>query len=89
MNSILAMTADNLAESSSSSTDDEQPVVPVPPKTPRKKVPSSCLEFALKKVEQFTLSRDHEDIDPGAETQNVTTDEQWTQFIDQFYAASQ
>ena len=86
MNSILSMTADNLAESSSSSTEDE---TPAPPKTPRKKVPSSCIEFALKKVEQFTLSRDHEDIDLGAEPQSVTTDEQWIQFIDQFYAASQ
>lgn len=86
------MNADTATEVSSS-TDEEQPIVrstlPVPPKTPRKKVPSTCIEFALKKVEQFTLARDHEDIDPTADAQISTTDEQWTQFIDQFYSASQ
>jgi hypothetical protein len=54
-----------------------------------KKVSSSAIEFALNKVEQFTLSRDHEDIDINLNVQNDTTDEQWTQFMEQFYAASQ
>ncbi|CAF5165216.1 unnamed protein product, partial [Rotaria magnacalcarata] len=53
-----------------------------------KKVPSSYLEFALKKVEQYTLACDHEDIDISLNLQNDTTDEQWAQFIEQFYAAS-
>jgi hypothetical protein len=54
-----------------------------------KKVPLSSIEFALAKVTDYTLSRDHEDIDINQDTQNETTDEQWTQFIEQFYAASQ
>ena len=52
-------------------------------------VPSSYIEFALNKVEQFTAARDHEDIDIKLTSQKVSTDEQWTRFIEQFYAASQ
>ncbi len=54
-----------------------------------KLVPSSCIEFALAKVNDFTLSREHEDIDINENPQMDTSDEQWTQFIEQFYAASQ
>jgi hypothetical protein len=53
------------------------------------KVPSSFIEFALNNVEQFTLARDHEDIDIKLSSQNNSTDEQWKKFIEQFYAASQ
>ncbi|CAF1010009.1 unnamed protein product [Adineta ricciae] len=51
-------------------------------------VPSSFIEFALNKVEQFTAARNHEDIDIKLASQKASTDEQWTQFIEQFYAAS-
>jgi len=54
-----------------------------------KKVPLSSIEFALNKVIDYTLARDHEDIDINPSTQIDSTDEQWTQFIEQFYAASQ
>ena len=54
-----------------------------------KKVPLASIEFALAKVTDYVLSRDHEDIDISLEAQSETTDEQWTQFIEQFYAASQ
>jgi hypothetical protein len=40
-------------------------------------------------VTDYTLARDHEDIDINLSTQNDSSDEQWTQFIEQFYAASQ
>ncbi|UJR08277.1 hypothetical protein I4U23_012549 [Adineta vaga] len=52
------------------------------------KVPSTSIEFALNKVEQFTSARDHEDIDIKLASQKNSTDEQWKQFIEQFYAAS-
>jgi len=54
-----------------------------------KLVPSSFIEFALNKVTDYTLARDHEDIDINLNTQTDSSDEQWTQFIEQFYAASQ
>ena len=54
-----------------------------------KKVPSTAIEFALNKVNDYTLARDHEDIDISADLHAEPTDEQWTQFIDQFYLASQ
>lgn len=57
--------------------------------TSTKKVPSSFIEFALNKVTDYTLSRDHEDIDLNINAQIDSSDEQWTQFIEQFYAASQ
>ncbi|CAF0755371.1 unnamed protein product [Adineta steineri] len=61
---------------------------PLPGKTATKKVPSSFIEFALKKVIDYTISREHEDIDILPNTTIEPSDEQWTQFIDQFYAAS-
>jgi len=54
-----------------------------------KKVPLSSIEFALNKVTDYTLARDHEDIDINLSTQIDSSDEQWTQFIEQFYTASQ
>ena len=99
MNSILSMGADNLTEMLSTTTDDDQSAAVRPSSlvnkvssgklSPKKRVSSSYIEFALKKVEGFTLARDHEDIDTPADPQLETTDEQWTQFIDQFYSASQ
>lgn len=89
MDSILAMSSD---KPSTKTDDDLSNLVNTSTNgklSPLKKVPSSYLEFALSKVEQFTLARDHEDIDIHLNTQNETTDEQWTQFIEQFYAASQ
>jgi hypothetical protein len=102
MNSILAMSSDNRPDESLNLDEDSQlirtntvlngsvstkPILGKIPST--KKVPSSFIEFALNNVEQFTLARDHEDIDLNLTLQNETTDEQWTQFIEQFYAASQ
>lgn len=102
MNSILAMSSDDRGNSSSNPNDDQQisptnsislrpssakPVLGKIPST--KKVPSSNVEFALKRVEQFTSACDHEDIDINLNAENEPTEEQWTQFIDQFYAASQ
>ncbi|CAF1462352.1 unnamed protein product [Adineta steineri] len=52
------------------------------------KVPSTFTQFALEKVEQFTLARDHEDIDIKQNSQKDSTEEQWKKFIEQFYAAS-
>lgn len=102
MNSILAMSSDDHANQSLNSDEEQQlagvssiaPVLPaakpVLGKIPSsKKVSSSYIEFALNKVEQFTSACDHEDIDINLNLQNETTDEQWTQFIEQFYAASQ
>ncbi|CAF4045375.1 unnamed protein product, partial [Rotaria sp. Silwood2] len=103
MNSILAMSSDDrTAIDPSLNSDDDQQLLginatisspssakPVLGKIPStKKVPSSFIEFALNNVEQFTLSCNHEDIDINLNSQNDSTDEQWTQFIEQFYAAS-
>jgi len=92
MNSILAMSSDNRKDSAANADDDLSNLMnsSANGKLPSiKKVPASYLEFALDKIEQFTLARDHEDIDINLSAQNETTDEQWTQFIEQFYAASQ
>ncbi len=99
MNSILAMSSDNRTDPLENSEVDPQLIrsdtlIASQPSargklSSTKKVPSSFLEFALNQVEQFTLARDHEDIDIHLNAQNETTDEQWTQFIEQFYAASQ
>jgi hypothetical protein len=101
MNSILAMSSDNRTDPSLNLNEDQQlqrantiltgqsSAKPVLGKIPPKKVSSSFLEFALNNVEQFTLARDHEDIDINLSAQNDITDDQWTQFIEQFYAASQ
>jgi hypothetical protein len=62
---------------------------PLNGKTSTKKVPLSFIEFALNKVNDYTLARDHEDIDINLNLQIESSDEQWTQFIEQFYAASQ
>jgi hypothetical protein len=92
MNSILAMSSDNRTDPALNS--DEEPQLMrantiLGKISSTKKVPSSTIEFALNNVEQFTLARDHEDIDINLNTQEETTDEQWTQFIEQFYAAAQ
>jgi tubulin monoglycylase TTLL3/8 len=102
MNSILAMSSDNRIDPALSTDEDQQPVTtytilsgqasakPVLGKiSSAKKVPSSFVEFALNKVEQFTLACDHEDIDINLNAQIDSTDEQWTQFFEQFYAAAQ
>jgi len=102
MNSILAMSSDNRTDPSLNPDEDQQLIrtntiltgqssaKPVLGKISSiKKVPSSFIEFALNNVEQFTLARDHEDIDININAQKDTTDEQWTQFMEQFYAASQ
>ena len=47
-------------------------------------MPLSFIEFALKKVIDYTLSRDHEDIDVSLNSQADSSDEQWTLFIEQF-----
>ena len=52
-------------------------------------VPSSFVDFALQKVEQHASACDHDDIDIHLSARDESTDEQWTQFIEQFYAASQ
>ena len=54
-----------------------------------KKVASSYIEFALNKVNYYILACDHEDIDMSSDVQTDSSDEQWAQFIEQFYAASQ
>jgi hypothetical protein len=101
MNSILAMSSDNRIDPSLNPDEDQELIKtytitpgqspkPVSGRNPlAKKVPSSFIEFALNKVEQFTLACDHEDIDINLNAQHETTDEQWTQFIEQFYAAAQ
>jgi len=97
MNSILAMSSDNRTDPLLNSDEDPQLLRTNTTLTGQslgkipstKKVPSSFLEFALNNVQQFTLARDHEDIDINLNAQKETTDEQWTQFIEQFYAASQ
>jgi len=58
-------------------------------KSSTKKVSLAMIEFALSKVTDFTLARDHEDIDINPSAQIDSSDEQWAQFIEQFYAASQ
>ena len=103
MNSILAMSSDDRTDSLLNTTDEDQQLVrtyttmngslstnPVLGKiSSTKKVPSSFVEFALNHVEEFTSARDHEDIDRNLNLETDSTDEQWTQFIEQFYAASQ
>lgn len=102
MHSILAMSSDDRTDPALNADDDPQLIrmntsllgstsaKPVLGKIPsNKKVPDSFIEFALTKVEQYNLARDHEDIDIHLNVQNETTDEEWTQFIEQFYAASQ
>jgi hypothetical protein len=92
MNSILAMSSDNHPDLALNSDEESQltRTNTILGKMPSiKKVPSSNIEFALNKVEQFTLARDHEDIDINLNIQEEPTDEQWTQFIEQFYAAAQ
>ena len=102
MHSILAMNSDNRTDPALNTDDDPQltrmntsllgssSAKPVLGRIPsNKKVPASFIEFALHKVEQYNLARDHEDIDIHISAQDETTDEQWTQFIEQFYAASQ
>ncbi len=105
MNSILAMSSDNPNDPKDPliAVEDEPPLtrsLTMPPgqlstksvngkNSSTKKVPLSSIEFALNKVTDFTLARDHEDIDINLTTQVDTSDEQWTQFIEQFYAASQ
>ena len=54
-----------------------------------KKVPSSAIEFALTRVNNFTLFRQHEDIDTSPDLSGEPNEEQWSQFIDQFYLVSQ
>jgi hypothetical protein len=103
MTSILAMSSDNRTEPLANTDEDQQivrsysivngltsakPTV-LAKVSSAKKVPSSFVEFALNKVEQFTSARDHEDIDISLKSETDPTDEQWTQFIEQFYAASQ
>ena len=66
-------------------TSSAKPVLGRIPST--KKIPSSFIEFALNKVEQYVLALDHEDIDINIDLQNDPTDEEWTNFLEQFYAA--
>lgn len=103
MNSILAMSSDN--PNDPAVVHDEEPILTrsltLPPgqllpkpanngkNTSTKKVPLSAIEFALNKVTDFVLSREHEDIDINQSAQAESSDEQWTQFIEQFYTASQ
>jgi hypothetical protein len=104
MNSILAMSSDSPADPKNpvpATEEDAQLTrsVTLPPgqlssrplngKTSTKIVPSSFTEFALKTVNDYTLSREHEDIDINQTAQAEVTDEQWTHFIEQFYAACQ
>ncbi|CAF1538502.1 unnamed protein product [Rotaria magnacalcarata] len=103
MNSILAMSSDgpNDPNTPLPTIDEQLPLtrsLTMPPgqllskslngKTSAKKVPVSAIEFALYKVNHYTSSRDHEDIDMDPEMHIDPTDEQWTQFIEQFYAAA-
>jgi hypothetical protein len=104
MNSILAMSSDNPTDPKNPlTTSEEEPQLtrsltmppgqllskPLNGKSSTKKVPLSFIQFALSKVNDYTLARDHEDIDINSTIQADPSDEQWTQFIDQFYAASQ
>ena len=105
MSSILAMSSDNPTDDRvASTTNEEEPTMnrsltmlpgqlttkPSQGKlTANKKVPVSAIDFALTKVNNYTLARDHEDIDISLDVQGEPTDEQWTQFIEQFYLASQ
>ena len=104
MSSILAMSSDSPADTSVPPTiNEDEPTLTrsltMPPgqliskgttgKGSSKKVLSTTIEFALNKVNEYTLARDHEDIDMSPDLQTETTDEQWTQFIEQFYLASQ
>ena len=105
MTSILAMSSDSPTEPKPevpAPNEDElqlQRSVTLPPgqltvksnngKSPPKIVSSSYIEFALKIVNDYTLSREHEDIDINQATQPDITEEQWTHFIEQFYVASQ
>ncbi|CAF1150656.1 unnamed protein product [Rotaria sordida] len=102
MNSILAISSNDHPMNLSLNSDDDQQLLGINtifsiPSSAKpilgkilstKKVSSSFIEFALNQVEQFTLSCNHEDIDINLNAQNNITDEQWTQFIEQFYAAS-
>jgi hypothetical protein len=54
-----------------------------------KKVLSTAIEFALNQVIDYTLARNHEDIDISNDACPEPSDEEWTQFIEQFYSASQ
>lgn len=104
MNSILAMSSDGPTDIKSPlTTIEEQPQLtrsltmppgqlsskPLNGKSSTKKVPLFFIEFALSKVNHYALSRDHEDIDMSVTEHIEPSDEQWTQFIEQFYAASQ
>lgn len=55
----------------------------------RRRVSPSQVDFAMKKVQQFFMFHEHEDIDETSSPESQTTDEQWANFIEQFYAASQ
>ncbi|CAF1079154.1 unnamed protein product [Adineta ricciae] len=104
MTSILAMSSDSPTEPKPevlAPNEEElqlQRSVTLPPgqltakstngKNPPKIVSSSYIEFALRIVNDYTLSREHEDIDINQATQPDTTEEQWTHFIEQFYVAS-
>jgi hypothetical protein len=105
MNSILAMSSDNPTDPNNPLIiNEEEPLLtrsitmPVGPlfskplngkNSSTKKVPLWFIEFALNKVIDYTLARDHEDIDIKPSAQIDSSDEQWTQFIEQFYFASQ
>jgi hypothetical protein len=104
MNSILAMSSDNPTDPKTPlTTSEEEPQLtrsltmppgqllskPLNGKSSTKKVPLSFIQFALSKVNDYTLARDHEDIDINSNVQIESSDEQWSQFIEQFYAASQ
>ena len=105
MNSILAMSSDSPGDPKIPvTTNEEEPQLTrsltMPPGqlvskplngkiSSTKLVPLSFIEFALNKVNYYTLGREHEDIDINENAQTDTSDEQWTQFIEQFYAASQ
>jgi hypothetical protein len=100
MNSILAMSSDNPTDAKHPHEEEPQLIrsLTMPPgqlmSKPfhgknSKKVPLSYIEFALNKVTDYILARDHEDIDINPGAQIDSSDDQWTQFIEQFYAASQ
>ena len=105
MNSILAMSSDDPTCSKEALTTVEEqpqltrslsmPLSQLPSRSfngktsSTRKVPSSYIEFALNKVNNYILARDHEDIDMTSDMQTDSSDEQWAQFIEEFYAASQ
>ena len=55
----------------------------------KRKVSSNFVEFALKKVQQYNLSHDHGDIDRKSDPESETNEDQWNEFIEEFYAAAQ